>query len=184
MFHVSRIEILCFKDIYNIFIQFIMNSIVSNFHDSEKCFLKKCLFVSFLMAINFLFIGFVDAFQYNLKATNPISEAVFDLIISITIPIVIYINVERSKKELSIAFYLVLISFFSSLVGLDWFCFIAYDATKDLFFIKLLILNLAIGFIFFIVNLTMVFRCRVRYPFCILFIFIILNILVNLIFLS
>src|SRR5205823_1507286 len=100
-------------------------------------FQKNGFFLPFLMTISFLFIGSVDAFRYNIKATNPISETVLDLLISILIPVVILINVERSKpppqsisKKTSIAKWLIVISFLCSLVGLGLtacFCYIAYN---------------------------------------------------------
>src|SRR5438128_5154193 len=107
------------------------------------------LFIPFLLTINFLLIGSVNAFQDSLNATNPITETVFDLTIYIMIPVLIYVNTERSRqqkeyRELSFSRWLIYISLLGSILDLFlrcYFCAIAFRATKDNFFMVLLGVN-------------------------------------------
>ncbi|CAG8505578.1 8096_t:CDS:1 [Funneliformis caledonium] len=106
--------------------------------------LKPFRHILLLPAIIFVFFDSVNAFKDNMGASNPVIEAVFDLLVTVLVPLILFIDTEKkelkespllnriSEKNLS---RLQLLPHFTVIAMYIWFCVKAYQTTHDLFFI-------------------------------------------------
>ncbi|CAB4424519.1 unnamed protein product [Rhizophagus irregularis] len=112
--------------------------------------------IKFLPAIIFVFFYFANAFNVkdNDGDNNPVIEAVFDLMITVLIPLILFTDNENLKEiklfelisegHLKFIKRLPIITMNSLLI---WFCVIKYQNTQDSFFIVYLITKLLYNYI-------------------------------------
>lgn len=109
--------------------------------------------INLLLAIIFVFFDLVNAFKGNESDNNSVIEAVFDLMITVLIPLIYSLN--ENLKEIKL-FELISeghLKFFKRLPMITmnslliWFCVSKYQITHDFFFIIYLITKLLYNYI-------------------------------------
>jgi hypothetical protein len=154
---------------------------------------KSFQHIKLLPTIIFAFFDSVNAFKENEGASNPVIEAVFDLMVTVLIPLILFDKNESLKKvklfnyisedHLKIIQMLPVLTISSLVI---WFCVNAYHITHDFFFIAYLIAKLVYNLVKIITNLIILplINVKFRFIYIIYLLIYVLNGTIDFIFLS